>query len=414
MGSLRDAGDDRTAVSTGGSTGAFSPYRLGPVELRNRVVKSATFENLAPDGLVSDELVEFHRRVAEGGVGMTTLAYVSVSPEGRTYRDQLVMAPRAVDGMRRLTDAVHAEGAAAQVQLGHAGWFASPHVTRQAPLGPSRTFSPRAMTFSVAATHGDLDRLLVDFEAAGRLAVEAGFDAVEVHLGHGYLLSQFLSPWTNRRRDGFGGDVVGRARFPRRAVEAVRRGVGDRAAVTAKLNMEDGFRGGLTADDGLEVARMLESDGTLDAVQLSVGFTARTPMALLRGDPPIAELADLEKAAVRRVGMKVFARLLMKDLPFEEAFLLPLARRFREAVDLPLCLLGGLTRRDTLDAAIDVEGFQLVGMARALLYDPDHVRRLQREEVTDSGCIHCNRCIVEMEVTGARCVVDHAPAVTAR
>ena len=394
-------------------TGVFTPYQLGPVRLRNRTVKAATFENLAPRGLVSDELVEFHRRVAVGGVGMTTLAYVSASPEGRTYRDQLVMTPEAVPGLRRLTHAVHQEGAAACMQLGHAGWFASPHVTKQTPLGPSRTFSPRAMTFSRAATPTDLDRLLGDFEEAGRLAVEAGFDAIEVHLGHGYLLSQFLSPWTNRRRDGWGGDAVGRARFPRRAVEAVRAGVGDRAAVTAKLNMEDGFRGGLVVEDALEVARLLEADGALDLVQLSVGFTARTPMALLRGDPPIAELADLENATVRRIGMKAFARLLMKDLPFEEAFLLPLARRFRDAVELPLCLLGGITRRDTMDRAIDDEGFQLVAMGRALLYDPDHVNRLQAEEVDGSGCIHCNRCIVEMEVNGARCVVDHAPALRA-
>lgn len=393
--------------------GVFTPYQLGPVRLRNRTVKAATFENLAPNSLVSDELVEFHRRVAAGGVGMTTLAYVAVASEGRTYRDQLVMTPQAVPGLRRLADAVHQEGAAACLQLGHAGWFASPHVTRQAPLGPSRTFSPRAMTFSRAATPTDLDRLLRDFEESGRLAVAAGFDAVEVHLGHGYLLSQFLSPWTNRRRDGWGGDVVGRARFPRRAVEAVRDGVGERAAVTAKLNMEDGFRGGLVVDDALEVARLLEADGALDLVQLSVGFTARTPMALLRGDPPIADLADLEKSAVRRIGMKAFARLLMKDLPFEEAFLLPLARRFREAVDLPLCLLGGITRRDTMDRAVDEEGFQLVAMGRALLYDADHVHRLQAEEVDGSGCIHCNRCIVEMEVDGARCVVGHAPAVQA-
>lgn len=390
--------------------GVFTPYRLGPVALRNRTVKAATFENLAPDGLVSDDLVEFHRRVAAGGVGMTTLAYVSVAPDGRTYRDQLVMRPEAVPGLRRLTDAVHAEGAAACAQLGHAGWFAAPHVIREKPLGPSRTFSPRAMTFSRAATNADLDRLLRDFQQAGRLAVEAGFDAVEVHLGHGYLLSQFLSPWTNRRRDDHGGDVVRRARFPRDAVAAVRAGVGDRAAVTAKLNMEDGFRRGMQVEAGLETARLLESDGTLDAIQLSVGFTARTPMALLHGDPPIQELAALERHPARRIGMKLFARFLMDDIPFEEAFLLPLARRFRQAVDLPLCLLGGITRRDTMDAAIDDEGFQLVAMGRALLYDPDHVRRLAAAEVDGSGCTHCNRCIVEMERSGARCVVEHAPA----
>lgn len=394
------------------TAGVFSPYRLGPVELRNRTVKAATFENRAPNGQVSDELVAFHERFARGGVGMTTLAYVSVSPEGRTYRNQVVMAPDVVPGLRRLTDAVHAGGAAACVQLGHAGWFASPHVTKQAPLGPSRTFSPRAMTFSRAATDADLDRLLRDFEQAGRLAVEAGFDAVEVHIGHGYLLSQFLSPWTNRRRDANGGDIEARAAFPRRAVEAVRAGAGDRLAVTAKLNMEDGFRSGLQVDDALVAARLLQDDGNLDLIQLTVGFTARTPMALLHGDPPIAELAELESAAVRRIGMKVFARLLMADLPFEEAFLLETARRFRAELDMPLCLLGGITRRETMDAAIDEEGFELVAMARALLYDPDHVNRLRDGDVDGSDCIHCNRCIVEMERSGARCVVAGAPGAS--
>lgn len=135
-------------------------------------------------------------------------------------------------------------------------------------------------------------------------------------------------------------------------------------------------------------------------------------MALLHGDPPIGELADLETAAVRRVGMKVFARLLMDDLPFEEAFLRDTARRFRAELDLPLCLLGGITRRDTMDRAIDEDGFQLVAMARALLYDPDHVNRLRAGDVATSDCIHCNRCIVEMERSGARCVVDGAPGAT--
>ena len=386
----------------------FTSYRLGPFILRNRMVKSATFENLAPGGRVSDELIQFHKRIAEGGVGMTTVAYIAVEPGGRTYEDQLVIDGDSVNGLHRLTDAVHDQGANACAQIGHAGWFATPSVIKATPMGPSRTFSPRAMQRSRAATLEDLHRLFDAFERAGALAVEAGFDCVEVHLGHGYLLSQFLSPYTNKRRDAYGGSVVGRARFPREAVAAVRRGVGDRAAVTAKLNMFDGFRGGLNVDDAITVARLLESDGNLDAIQLTCGFTARTPMALLRGDSPVQELANLEDKASMRLAMKAFAGIFMRSEPFEEAFLLPTARKFRRALTMPLMLLGGITKLETMEQAID-EGFDLVALGRALLYDPDFPRRCRQEVGHQSGCIHCNRCIVEMERSGAKCVLEDAP-----
>jgi 2,4-dienoyl-CoA reductase-like NADH-dependent reductase (Old Yellow Enzyme family) len=386
----------------------FTPGRIGPLEIRNRIIKSATNEGMARDAVVSDGLVEFHRRMAGGGVGMTTLAYVSVSSDGRTYRHQLWMRDEVVEGLARLTSAVHAEGAAAAVQLGHSGYFANRGATGAQPIGPSRVFNPAGLAFSRAASDEDLSRIEADFAAAAVFAVQAGFDAVEVHLGHGYLLSQFLSPFTNRRKDEYGGSIDNRARMPRRVMRAVRRALsstpgGERVAVTAKLNMDDGFRGGLELADGVAVARMLERDQTVDALELTGGFTSKTPMYLMRGDVPLAEMIDHERSAVRRLGLRVAGRRFMQAYPFEEAFFLPQARQVRQAVSLPLILLGGITRLETMTKALE-EGFEFVALGRALLRDPDLPRKLQAKEVDSSECIPCNKCVVEMEKSGTRCV----------
>ena len=382
----------------------FTPFRLGPIELRNRIVKCGTNEGMSRGGLVTDALIDWHREFAAGGVAMTTLAYCSVSADGRTFRDQIFMRDEALPGLRRFTDAIHAEGARAAIQLGHAGWFATPGVIRANPLGPSRTFSPRGVCFSRAATAADLDRLEQDFAAAAKLAVEAGFDGIEVHLGHGYLLAQFLSPYNNRRRDEYGGSIENRARFPRRVLRAVREAVAGRAAIWAKLNMEDGFRGGMTLDEGIAVARGIEADASVDALQLTGGHTTRSPFFLMRGDVPLAGMIENEKNATARLGMRLFAALLIRPFPFEEAFFRTSALRFRAALQLPLMLLGGVTRISTMERAID-EGFDLLAMGRALIRDPDLARRMESGEFTAGRCVPCNQCVVEMERGGTRCVL---------
>jgi 2,4-dienoyl-CoA reductase-like NADH-dependent reductase (Old Yellow Enzyme family) len=387
----------------------FSEAQLGPLRLRNRIVKAATFEGMTRGGLVSDALIEYVARPARGGVGMTTLAYCAVATEGRTYRHQIWMRPEAVPGLRRLSDAVHAEGAAACLQLGHAGWFANPRAGGAPAVAPSRVFSPYGMGFPHAADPEDLARLRRAYADAARLAVESGFDCLEIHMGHGYLLSQFLSPYTNRRRDEYGGGIENRARFPREVARAVRDAVPAGVAVTAKLNMEDGFARGLSLDDGIEVARLLEADGTLDALQLTVGFTGKTPMYLMRGDVPIAAMVAAERSALRRLGMRLLASSIIQSYPFEEAFLLPAARRVRAAVRMPLMLLGGVTRLATVRAAM-AEGFEFVAMARALLFDPDLVHHARTAAADESGCNHCNLCMTTMERGGTRCVLlDVAP-----
>jgi 2,4-dienoyl-CoA reductase-like NADH-dependent reductase (Old Yellow Enzyme family) len=381
----------------------FGPARLGPIELRNRVVKCGTNEGMSRDGLVTDRLIDWHRGFAAGGVGMTTLAYCSVASEGRTFQHQIWMRGEALPGLRRFTEAVHAEGARAAIQLGHAGWFANPRATNSTPLGPSRSFSPHAQAFSRAMSEADFERLTRAFADATRLAVEAGFDALEVHAGHGYLLSQFLSPYNNRRKDRWGGELENRARFPRQVLRAVRDAAGPEIAVYAKLNMDDGFEGGLALHEGVQVGRWLEADGSVDALQLTGGHTTKTPMYLMRGDVPLREMIRNEESLVRRLGMQLFAPMILKEYAFEEAFFLPKARQFRAELELPLMLLGGVTKLETMNRAIE-EGFEFVAVGRALIREPDLVKRMQAGETTAALCIPCNRCVVEMDRRGTRCV----------
>jgi len=382
----------------------FGPVRFGPIELRNRFVKCGTNEGMSKAGLVTDRLIDWHREFARGGVGLTTLAYCSVSGEGRTFRDQIWMREEAMPGLRRFCEAMHAEGAKAGIQLGHAGWFASSRATDTRPIGPSKMFSPRSQGFSRAMDEADLERVTAEFGRAAGMAVAAGFDAIEVHMGHGYLLSQFLSPYNNRRRDRWGGSIENRARFPRQVLRAVREAAGPGVAVYPKLNMDDGFRGGLVVEDSLQVARWLEQDGSVDGFQLTGGHTTRTPMYLMRGGVPLREMIRNEKDLVMKVGLALMGPFLIRKYEFEEAFFLPLARRFLAELRLPIMLLGGVNRLDTMQQAV-AEGFALLSLGRALIRDPDLVRRMQAGELTEGRCDHCNKCVAEMERDGVLCVL---------
>lgn len=388
----------------------FEPASLGPLRLRNRVIKAATYEGMSPGGVPSAALIELHRGLARGGVGLTTVAYCAVSEEGRTFGDQLWLRPESRPVLRDLARAVHAEGGAVSLQLGHAGMFSKVRGPGgRWPRGPSRAFNAygagAGLPFAQAMDERDIEKVVGDFARAAECAVELGFDAVELHLGHGYLLSQFISPGVNRRRDRYGGSLENRMRFPLAVTERVRRTVGPSFAVLAKMNLADGFAGGLEIDEAVEVARSIEASGDVDALVPSGGFTSRTPFFLLRGGLPLREMAAAQSEWTMSVAMRLLGRAIIRPYPFEEAFFLPLARRVREAVRMPVGLLGGLVSRDSLGMA-RTEGFDFVVLGRALLADPDLVRRMERGELTRTRCDACNRCVAEMDLGGVRCVLD--------
>lgn len=385
----------------------FNPAKLGPLTLRNRVIKAATFEARTPDALVTDDLIEYHRLPAAGGVAMTTVAYCAVSPGGRTGGNQIWMRPHAVPGLRRLTEAIHAEGAAISAQIGHAGPVADARSNQATALAPVRFFNPIAMRFAQKATREDIDDVLAAHAHAARLAVDAGFDAVEIHLRHNYLASAFLSPLLNRRDDEFGGSLQNRAKVARGLVMAVRRAVRQQVAVTAKLNMTDGIRGGITVDEALTTARWLQDDGGLDAIELTAGSSLVNPMYLFRGDAPVKEFAAAFKPPLRW-GIRMTGHRFFREYPYRDAYLLREARLFRAELTIPLILLGGITNRTTMDLAM-AEGFEFVAMARALLAEPDLVNRIAAEgSQVRSACTHCNQCMATI-YRRTHCVVTGAP-----
>ena len=378
----------------------FVPAQLGPLTLKNRVIKAATFEGLTRKNVVSDKLIEFHRAFARGGVGMTTVAFCAVASDARSAPAEIVLGDEATAGLAHLADEIHAEGAAVSVQIGHAGAVAA--ATGHKGRSPSRIFSPLAMQFTKALESSEIDRIIGDFVSAATRVADAGCDAVELHFGHGYLPSEFLSPKLNRRSDAWGGSLENRSKFARRIAEGVRNAVDGRVAVLAKLNMADGVDGGLWLDESVRVGAMLEADGTLDAIELTVGSSLENPMYFFRGEAPIQEMAEMFPQPMK-TGFRLFGRRFLHEYPFEEAYLLPYARQFREALTMPLILLGGINRRDTIDRAM-ADGFEFVAMGRALLREPDLVARLEKGDTEEGLCIHCNKCMPTI-YTGTRCVL---------
>ena len=388
----------------------FSPMRIGPVTLRNRVIRSAAFENMAYGNSPSQDLYDYHVAVARGGVGMTTLAYASVNRSGLSFDGQLWMREAIVPGLKRITDAVHAAGAKCSIQLGHCGNMTHRATCGCMPVGASSGFNLYSPTFVRGLRVAEIDALVEDFGHAVNLAREAGFDCVEIHAGHGYLISQFLSPYTNHRRDEYGGSLENRMRLMQRVIRRVLEAAGNDLGVIVKMNMHDGFRRGMQEAECLEVARELERLG-VHAIVLSAGFVSKAPMEVMRGAMPIRTLAyymDRRKFWWLKAMLHLVGRQMIPTVPYTEGYFLEDAKKFRAAVQLPLIYVGGLVSRQKMEAVLDA-GFQGLQVARALVHDTEFVNKLRSGEIDRSPCGHSNYCIGRMytlEMKCNRCVAD--------
>ncbi|MBR5101177.1 MAG: NADH:flavin oxidoreductase [Bacteroidales bacterium] len=388
----------------------FTPVTIGPVTLRNRVIRSAAFENMAYGNSPSQDLYDYHVAVARGGVGMTTLAYASVNRSGLSFDGQLWMREEIVPGLKRITDAVHAAGAKCSIQLGHCGNMTHRATCGCMPVGASNGFNLYSPTFVRRLKVAEIDALVDDFGHAVNLAREAGFDCVEIHAGHGYLISQFLSPYTNHRHDEYGGSLENRMRLMRRVITRVMEAAGDDMGVLVKMNMHDGFRRGMQEEECLEVARELERLG-VHAIVLSAGFVSKAPMEVMRGAMPIKTMAyymDMRKFWWLKALVRVFGRIMVPTVPYREGYFLEDAKKFRAAVKLPLIYVGGLVSLSKMEEVL-AAGFDGLQMARALVRDTDFVNKLHNGEITRSECGHSNYCIGRMytlEMKCNRCVAD--------
>ncbi|WP_322049463.1 NADH:flavin oxidoreductase [Paraburkholderia sp. J67] len=388
-------------------TTAFSPLTLGPITLRNRVIKSATNEGMAPRGVPSQALLKHHECIAAGGAALTTVAYCAVSPDARTFVDQPQLDSATRTPFRALTDAVHRHGAAASAQITHGGCFTFlPDLSTRRPLSSSGGLNKVGLMsgrfFKQAMSERDMDACAAQFAQAARLAREAGFDAVEIHMGHGYLLSQFLSPLYNHRRDAYGGSTAQRALFPLRVLRRVLDAVGRDCAVLCKIGVTEGVKGGGNAEDAAEIAQLLEAEGAHMLV-LSGGMNVESVWQLFGSPLPDEARANVENPVVR-AAMRLQKLTEPRFDGFREMYFLEHSRKVRAAVNLPLTYLGGVRSAANVVQAMQ-EGFDAVALARALLFEPGFVNRLRREADAVSGCTSCNRCVVSMYTPGGTACV---------
>jgi 2,4-dienoyl-CoA reductase-like NADH-dependent reductase (Old Yellow Enzyme family) len=371
----------------------FTPYKIGPLELRNRTIRSAAFEGMGKDNGPTRMLRDYHESVARGGVGMTTLAYAGICKSALSFTTQLWLRQEIVPELREITDAVHSHGAKASIQIGHCGNMTHRSTAGGTPVGASTGFNLYSPTFVRGLKPDELASLAKQFGDAVRTARDAGFDAVEVHAGHGYLISQFLSPYTNHRKDQFGGSLDNRMLFMRMVMEQVMEAAKDDMAVIVKTNMRDGFKGGLEIDDCLTVAKELENLGA-HALVLSGGFVSKAPMYVMRGEMPIYSMTYYMKQLWLKYGVRWVGKYMIPKVPFKELYFLDDAKRFREALSLPLIYVGGAVSREGIETVLD-SGFEFVQMGRALLNDPEFVNHL-KQGAERCTCDHVNYCIARM------------------
>jgi len=378
------------------SSPAFEPLTIGPLTLRNRFIKSGANEAMSRDGRPTRAMVKHHRDLARGGVGMTTVAYMAVSELGRTLPDQIWMRREILPDLLALTRAVHAEGAAISAQITHGGSFVTglrvKGRTMSASSGINAAGLLKGNLLQRAMTEADMEQVIAEFVAAAELAREAGFDAVELHMGHGYLLNQFISPLSNRRRDQYGGSAENRVRFPARVLAAVKEAVGDELAVIAKINVADGVRKGATAADGRVTAQALERAGA-DLLVLSGGRNVESTWFMFGSNMNTEEILKVLKGDRLTSLMLKIASKSAPRVDFKPMYFLEYSRQIRQAVTMPLAYLGGIKSMANVDQAIAEEGFDAVVMARVLLHDPALVNRFRSGEVTESACDNCNGCV---------------------
>ena len=389
----------------------FTPAKLGPVTLRNRIIKAATFEASTPNALVTDDLISYHRLPAAGGVGMTTVAYLAVSPGGRTEGKQIWWRPEA-DPRAAPADRRHPRR-----RRRHQRADRPRRPRRRRPLEQGRRRSRRCDSstagdeFAKKATRDDIADVIDAHATAARFAIEAGFDAVEIHLGHNYFASSFLSPLINRRDDEFGGSLENRAKVARGMVIAVRRAV-------EKPDGQD--RGDRQAQHGRRRARRdhgrgVTADGEMAARTTAVWTPSNSPRAA-RWSTRCTCSAATRRSRIRKLQPPLRwgsdpARSSSANTPTARHICCATPSLFRAELKMPLILLGGITNRETMDLAM-AEGFDFVAMGRALLAEPDLINRIQADGDAHPcvSCTHCNECMATI-YSHTHCVVTGSPGL---
>lgn len=369
----------------------MAPGKIGPLVLKNRLVRAATSETMATDGGdATDDLVRLYSDLARGGAGLIISGHIYVEPRGQYEPRQLGLDhDDRIAPLARVTQAVHRHGGRIFAELSHAG--SQSLIPEIVPLAPSIVPNAIFARPPVAMSDAEVEKIVADFAAAAARAQHAGFDGIHLHAGNGYLLSQFNSPYANRRSDRWGGDPERRSLFIREVYRAVRRAAGADFPITARLGVADVVAGGLTLPDGLAIARQLAADG-LDALEVTYGVMTsyRQNIRPYAGTGRWRALAD---------GMlhRSFSR------PVPEAYYRPLASAAKAAVDIPVILVGGLRSTQMMDDIVRSRDADFLAMARPFVREPDLVNKIAAGRRGPVDCVSCNICFLHEGIDPLRC-----------
>jgi 2,4-dienoyl-CoA reductase-like NADH-dependent reductase (Old Yellow Enzyme family) len=350
----------------------FTPGKIGTLEINNRMVRSATAERLAQeDGAATPRLATMWAALARGGVGLIISGHLYVHPGGKCHPEMTgIYDDQLVPGLAQAVAQVHAEGGKIVAQINHGGMQCS-RETVQGTVAPSAIDREFLTQPARELMEDEIWDVIDAYAQAARRVKEAGFDGVQLHGAHGYLINQFISPYANRRTDGWGGDLVGRTRFLREVARQVRAAIGPDYPLLIKFGMQDGVQGGLQADEGAQVVAMMAEMG-LDGVEISGGLRAENT----------------------KKGIKS---------PEREAYFKPLAKLAKAATHLPVILVGGMRSRAVMEGVLAASEADFVALCRPLINDPDFPRKLQAGELERSGCISSNNCWPLKDGEGIAC-----------
>jgi len=389
----------------------FTPAKLGTLALKNRIMKAATFEGMTPDGIPGERLRKFHTEIARGGVGLTTLSYCTTEADGRIMENMMWLHEGIADELSAMIADIKTTGAKVSGQVTHCGHFSQNKALQkdQPPKGPSKMFVGIGLTagrpFAPAMTQEDINDLIQTYGDAAGFMKRVGFDAMEIHFGHGYGLSQFISPKTNKRKDQYGGNHANRMRVPLACLAAAREAVGPDFPILGKISMTDAVKGGITYEDGILVARSLDEAG-IDGIIPSGGTSSYNSMYLFRGQSIAKGMVAMASGMGSKILYKIMGPLMWKSYPYEPTFFLEASKRIKEAVDCPVIYVGGVSTRADIDRVF-AAGFDFVQVGRPMLKDPDFVKNAKASPDYDSGCTHCNFCVPLIQhPDGIRCVLN--------
>jgi 2,4-dienoyl-CoA reductase-like NADH-dependent reductase (Old Yellow Enzyme family) len=374
--------------------GLFDEAWIGTLKLRNRIIRSATREMLAsPQGRVTSQYLDLYRRLAEGGAGLIIPGSFYVNEAGRPSSRIILLDRREIiDDLRTLTETVRERGAAIVAQLNHAGRQASQQVLGSRPLAPSAVRDRRSFVRPIAMTRRQIEDTIAEFGRAAGIAKEAGFNGVQIHSAHGYLVSEFLSAYTNRRKDEWGGGLEERMRFLLEIYKSVRGAVGNEFPVLVKINCEDFVTGGITLDQALSACRKLDEMG-IDAIEVSGGIGEKG-MTTIRGDIP-RDIMMRGRSLAGRLMVRLMERSLREEARFTEAYFLPQAAAIKKAVKSPVIAVGGMRLLKTMEDALSKDKADFISLCRPFIREPDLPRRLEAGQVA-VACNRCNRCSLEV------------------